>query len=131
MKGKPLNTIIHLLLPILLGVIALVIVIALLKGITLPLINTPLASLVALFVIGLAMCLLGGVGQIGTNGRWNSPPAIIGTLLGLVILIIFISALTGWHLPLISGEIHGVVAIGILITIKLIFGIACFFFNWL
>lgn len=131
MKENAMNTFIHLLLPILLEAIVVIVVIAALKGNAIPLIHTPRASLVALLGIGMTMCTLGGVGQIGTNGRWDSPLAIIGSLLGVIILVIVIAALTGWNLPFISSTILAVKAVGFLITLKLILGIASFFFHWL
>ena len=126
-----MNTLTHLLLPILLGGIAAVIVFATLKGNALPLISTPRAGLIALLVVGLTMCILGGVGQIGTNGRWDSPLAIVGIVLGTAILVIITAALAGWKLPLLSGETQAIATVGILLAVKLILGTAGFFFHWL
>ena len=130
MKGKPMNTFINLLLPLFLAVLVAVIVFAALTGKTLPLISTPRASLIALLVVGMAMCM-GGIGQVGASGRWASPLAIIGYLLGAAILVIIVSAFIGWKLPLISGESQAVAAVGILIAIKFLIGTASLFFHWL
>jgi hypothetical protein len=96
----------------------------------LPLIANPRASLVALLIVGMAMCM-GGIGQVGASGRWGSPLAILGYLLGAAILIIILSAFAGWKLPLIAGETQSVAAVGILITIKYLIGTLSFFFHWL
>ena len=130
MKGKTMNTFNHLLLPLMLGVVVAVIVFAALNGKALPLISTSRASLVALLVVGMAMCM-GGIGQVGASGRWASPLAIIGYLLGAAILVIIISAFVGWKPPLISGETRAVAAVGILIAIKFLISTASFFFHWL
>jgi hypothetical protein len=130
MKGKTMNTFTHFLMPLFLGVLVAGIVYAALSGIVLPLIATPHASLIALLVVGMAMCT-GGIGQVGLSGRWASPLAILGYILGTVILIIIISTFTSWKLPLIAGEIQAVAAVGILIAIKFVIGTAGFFFRWL
>lgn len=88
-----------------------VIIFAALTGKVLPLISIPCASLVALLVVGMAMCM-GGISQIDASCRWTSPLAIIGYLLGAAILVIIISAIIGWKLPLISGETRAVAAAG-------------------
>lgn len=130
MKGNTMNTFTNVLMPLFLGVVVAVIVFAALTGKMLPLISNPRASLVALLVVGMAMCM-GGIGQVGASGRWASPLAIIGYLLGATILIIIISAFAGWKLPLIAGETQAVAAVGILIGIKFLIGTASFFFRWL
>ena len=130
MKGNTMNTFTNLFMPLFLGVVVAVIVVAALSGKTLPLIGSPRASLVALLVVGMAMCM-GGIGQVGASGRWGSPLAIIGYLLGTTILIIIISAFAGWKLPLIAGETQAVAAVGILIATKFLIGTASFFFHWL
>jgi hypothetical protein len=130
MKGNTMNTFSSLLMPLFLGVVVAGIVWAALSGRTLPLIASPRASLVALLVVGMAMCM-GGIGQVGASGRWASPLAILGYLLGATILIIIISSFAGWKLPLIAGETQAVAAVGILIAIKFLIGTLGFFFHWL
>jgi len=131
MKGKTMNLFTNLILPVFLAGIAAVIIFAALKGISLPWIASPRASLVALLVVGLTMCVLGGLGQIGSNGRWDTPLALIGILLGCVILIIIIAALAGWKLPLISGEVQAITSLAFLLGVKFILGTASYFFHWL
>ena len=130
MKGNTMNTFTNVLMPLFLGVVVAVIVFTTLAGKTLPLIGSPHASLVALLVVGMAMCM-GGIGQVGASGRWGSPMAIVGYLLGAAILLIIISAFAGWKLPLISGETQSVAAVGILIAVKYLIGTVSFLFHWL
>jgi hypothetical protein len=130
MKGNTMNTFSNLLMPLFLGVVVAVIVFAALTGKTLPMISSPRASLVALLIIGMVMCM-GGIGQVGASGRWGSPLAILGYLLGATILIVILSAFAGWKLPLIAGETQSVAAVGILIAIKFLIGTLSFFFHWL
>jgi len=130
MKGNTMSTFSNLLMPAFLGVVVAGIVFAALTGKTLPLIGSPRASLVALLVVGMTMCV-GGIGQVGASGRWASPLAILGYLLGATILIIILSAFAGWKLPLIAGETQSIAAVGSLIAIKYLIGTASFFFHWL
>ncbi|HSL45389.1 MAG TPA: hypothetical protein VK897_18290 [Anaerolineales bacterium] len=130
MKGNTMNTFTNVLMPLFLGVVVAVIVFTTLAGKTLPLIGSPRASLVALLVVGMAMCM-GGIGQVGASGRWGSPMAIVGYLLGAAILLIIISAFAGWKLLLISGETQSVAAVGILIAVKYLIGTVSFLFHWL
>jgi len=129
MKGNTMNIFNSVMVPLFLGVVV-GIVFAAFNGKTLPLIGSPRASLIALLIVGMAMCV-SGIGQVGASGRWASPLAIAGYLLGTTILIIIVSALAGWKLPLIVGETQAVAAVGILIAIKYLIGTASFFFHWL
>lgn len=130
MKGNTMNIFTNLTVPMLLGLVVVGIVFAALTGKTLPLIGSPRASLIALLIVGMAMCV-SGIGQVGASGRWASPLAIVGYLLGTTILIIIVSALFGWKLPLIVGETQAIAAVGILIAMKYLIGTASFFFHWL
>lgn len=130
MKGNTMNIFTNLMVPMLLGLVVVGIVFAALTGRMLPLIGSPRASLVALLVVGMAMCV-SGIGQVGASGRWGSPLAIAGYLLGAAILLIILSVFAGWKLPLITGEPQAVAAVGILIAVKYLIGTAGFFFHWL
>jgi hypothetical protein len=72
-KGHPMNTIISLVVPLFLGVIVAGIVFAALTHKTLPFIGSPRASLIALLVVGMAMCT-GGIGRAerGVQGHRSS-----------------------------------------------------------
>jgi|AutmiccommuBRH23_1029490.scaffolds.fasta_scaffold00039_72 hypothetical protein len=130
MKGNTMNSFTSIWMPLLLGGVVAVIVFAGLSGKSLPLINSPKASLIALLVVGMAMCT-GGIGQVGASGKWASPLAIIGILLGVLILVIIIAALAGFKLPVITGDIQAITAVGILIAIKFVIGTVGYFFHWL
>jgi hypothetical protein len=129
MKGNSMNASI-ITTPLILGIVVAVIVFAALNGKPLPLISTPRASLSALLVVGMAMCM-GGIGQVAASGRWVSPLAIVGYLLGAAILVIIISAFAGWKLPLIATQTQAVAAVGIIIAIKVLIATTSFFFRWL
>lgn len=130
MKGKTMNSFTSLWLPLVLGCVVAVIVFSTAHGKSLPLINNPKASLVALLIVGMAMCT-GGIGQVGASGKWTSPLAIIGILLGVLILMIIVAGLVGLKLPLIAGTTQAVVAVGLLIAVKFLIGTAGYIFHWL
>jgi hypothetical protein len=119
MKGKTMS---NQFIPIVLGVISAVIVFATASGRSLPLIGTPRAALIA---------LTGGIGQVGASGRWASPLAILGYLLGAAILIVIIGSLAGSKLPFIAGMTEAVMAVGILMAAKYLIGISGSIFHWL
>jgi hypothetical protein len=79
----------------------------------------------------MTMCAAGGIGQVGASGRWASPLAIVGYLLGVAILGVAISVFTGWKIPMIAGETQAVAVVGILTAIKYLIGTASFIFHWL
>ena len=130
MKGNTMNITNNFITPSVLGLICAGIVYATLVGKSLPLVSGPRAALIALLVIGLAMCM-GGIGQVGASGRWASPLAIVGHLLGVVILVVIASPFIGWKLPLIGDDTQAVIAVAILMAIKYLIGTASYFFHWL
>ncbi len=130
MKGNTMNATTQLIVPLALGLICAAVVAATLTGKTLPLISSPRAALIALLVIGMAACT-GGIGQVGASGRWLSPLAILGSVLGVAILVVIIFALAGWKLPFIQNQTEAVAAVAILMVVKFLIGIPGYLFHWL
>ena len=130
MKGNNMSNIHIFIIPLVLGMAAAVIVYSGLSGKTLPLISGPHGTIIALLVVGLAMCAF-GILQVSASGRWASPLAILGYLLGAVTLVVIISPLTGWKLPLIQSEAQAVAAAAGLMAVKFLIGTASFFFHLL
>ena len=131
MKGNSMNITSSIVVPLALGILSAVIVFATLAGKPLPLISGPRAALIALLVIGMTMCAAGGIGQVGASGRWGSPLAIVGYLLGAAILVVIASVFTGWKLPLIAGETQAVTAVAVLMAVKYLIGTVGYFFHLL
>ena len=133
MKGNTMSTpniATSLLVPSVFGLISAGIIYATLMGKSLPLVSSPRGALIALLIVGMATCM-GGIGQVAASGRWASPLAIVGYLLGAAILVVIASPFTGWKLPLVQGETQAVAAVGILMAAKFVLGTAGFFFKWL
>ncbi len=131
MKGNTMNVTNTFLVPLVLGLVCAGIIYATLTGRALPLISGPRAALIALLIVGMALCATGGIGQVGASGRWASPLAILGYLLGAAILVVIASVFAGWKLPLIVGENQAIVAVAVLMAAKYLIGTAGFFFHLL
>ena len=130
MKGKGNVMVSSLVVPLVLGLVCAGIVAASLAGKTLPLLATPRTALVALLVVGMAACT-GGIGQVAASGRWGSPLAIAGYLLGGLILLVTIAGLAGWKLPLVYNPVRAVTAVGVLMAVKFVIRTAGYFLRWL
>lgn len=130
MKGKTMNITTNVIIPLGLGLICAVIAFGALTGKSWPLIGNPRAALIGLLVVGMAMCTP-GIGQVAASGRWGSPLAIIGYVLGAAILVIIIAGLAGWKLPLVDGLAQACAVVMGLIAVKFAIATAGYFFHWL
>ena len=130
MKGNTMNFTSSVFVPLVLGLVVAGIVYATLTGRQLPLISGPRAAVIAVLLVGIAMCLP-GIGRVAASGRWLSPMGILGSLLGIVILVLVASVFTGWKLPLIAGETQVLTAMAVLIGVKFLIGTAGFFLRLL
>jgi hypothetical protein len=79
----------------LLVVVAVVIALLAAAGRELPWIGVGRGALIAVAVVGVAGCAVGGIGQAPTIG-WAHPVTIIGLLLGIAALAIIGAGLFGW-----------------------------------
>ncbi len=130
MRGNTMSNIQNALVPLVLGVTAVVIFCTHQTGKVLPYISGPRATLIALFIVGFSMCAF-GIKQVSTSGHWVSPLAIAGYLLGVIILVVFVSALTGRNLPFVQNDDQAVVAIALLMGVKFLIGTTSFFLHLL
>ncbi|MFM8320231.1 MAG: hypothetical protein ACKOC5_04875 [Chloroflexota bacterium] len=117
MNHTSLNPAATQLLPLALGLVCAGVTYAVLAGKTLPLISNPRLALVILLVSGMAMCT-SGIGRVAASGRWTSPLAILGYLLGAVILLVIAAAFAGFRLPGIHSPAQAVGAVALLIAVK-------------
>ena len=60
-----------------------------------PIIGSGRLALVAVAVLGLASCMVAGIGQAPTIG-WTHPAVIVGSLLGVLALIVIVAGLADW-----------------------------------
>jgi hypothetical protein len=74
---------------------ALAIAIAALMKLDLPIVGAGAGALLAVAVIGMAGCAVGGISQAPTLG-WTAPTVILGTVLGIAALLVIGAGLFGW-----------------------------------
>lgn len=89
-------------------------------GKTVPLLTSVRVDTVLLVIIGMAICSQGGIGRVAATGQWSHPLAIVGHILGGLILFIALSVFTGWKLPYIQSEQQALLAIAALVGLKFI-----------
>jgi hypothetical protein len=97
-----------------LGILAVVLVFFFLTGRPIPLISGERAAFIALAVLGLAMCATGGIGTaIGQYG-WAHPITIIGSILGVLALVLVGATLLNIRLPLVPDDRAAFIALAVL-----------------
>ena len=68
----------------------------------------------------MAICTQAGIGRIAATGEWSHPLAIVGYILGGLILLIALSVFVGWKLPYIQSDQQALPAIAILAGLKVV-----------
>ena len=79
----------------LLGILAALIVAAVLFDIRLPLLATDRATFIGLVVVGMTMCALGGIGRAQSTLGWTDPVTLAGIVIGSLALTLVAAVLTG------------------------------------
>jgi hypothetical protein len=103
-----------------LGILAALLVFAVLTGRKVPLLSTDRAALLALVVIGLIMCTQGGIGRVSASGAWLHPFSILGYLLGATVVVIGIAALFGKNIPPLTSFYQSFTAVAVIAAVKLV-----------
>ena len=76
-------------------VLALGIAVAAIARDDLPLVGTGVGALIAVGIIGMAGCAVGGISQAPVAG-WTNPGIVIGVVLGVVALVVVAAGVFGW-----------------------------------
>jgi len=101
--------------------VALAVAIALLAaaGRELPWVGVGRGALIAVAIVGMAGCAIGGIGQAPSLG-WTHPVTIIGILLGIAALAVIGAGLFGWSTVLqpVSGLVPGSTPAGLDETLR-------------
>lgn len=100
------------------GFLAALLVLAVLTNRKLPLIGSDRAALAVLVVLGMVMCM-NGIGRVAAAGAWAHPLAILGSLIGALILVIGVAGFFGWQLPLVASARQAIFAVSGLAILKL------------
>ena len=114
----------------LLVAVALAVAVAAVTRDDLPLVGTGAGALIAVALVGMAGCAVGGISQASVQG-WTSPAIVLGVVLGLLALLIVAAGLGGWDTVLqpvaaiVPGDASGrsplqlaIYGLGLLILVK-------------
>ncbi len=103
-----------------LGILAALLVFAVLSGRKIPVVSSDRTALLALVIIGMLMCSQGGIGRVAANNAWLHPFSIIGYLLGGVIILIGLAALVGKNIPPLTSFHQSFTAVAAIAALKLV-----------
>ena len=106
------------LITLVLGLLAAALVFMVLTGRDVPLVGNGAGALLALGIIGIAMCTLGGIGTVQGTLGWTHPLTIIGSVLGVAALLVIVLPLLGVRLPLIADTRSAVLALAVIMLVK-------------
>ena len=85
-----------------------------------PILSNVRVDIILLVLLGMSICTQAGIGRIAATGEWSHPLAIVGYILGGMILLITLSVFVGWKLPFIQNDQQALIAIAILAGLKIV-----------
>jgi hypothetical protein len=85
-----------------------------------PLISNVRIAMLALLVLGMTMCAIGGIGRVAAAGQWTHPLSILGYFLGALILIIGLATIFGMKLPYIQSDAQAIIVVASLTAVKVV-----------
>jgi hypothetical protein len=103
---------------VVLGLAAAALVFFTLTGRSVPLISDDRGALLALGLVGLVMCTLGGVGTVQSQLGWTHPITIAGAILGVAAMLIVILPLINVKLPVLATDRSAFIALAVVMLIK-------------
>ena len=103
-----------------LALLAAVVVFIGVTGKKVPLLSNVRVDIILLVIIGMTMCTQGGIGRIAATGQWSHPQAIIGYILGGLILLSTLFVFVGWKIPYIANDQQALLFIAILASLKVV-----------
>ena len=89
---------------IVLALLATAVVLIGVTGKKVPVLSNVRLDIILLVIIGTAICSQGGIGRVAATGQWSHPLAIVGYILGGLILLITLCVFIGWKLPYIQSD---------------------------
>lgn len=103
-----------------LGLLAIVLVLAVAGDYDLPIANDAHTAIVALAILGVAMCLAGGIPFVIRSHGGISLEVMAGMILGVVALLVLGCRLFGFHMLFIDSDRAAFNVLAILIMIKVV-----------
>jgi hypothetical protein len=101
-----------------LGLLAAGLVFLVLTGRDVPIVGSGARALLALGLIGIAMCALSGIGPTQSALGWAHPLTIAGSILGVLALLVVALPLLGVQLPLIADARSAMLALAVIMLVK-------------
>ena len=101
-----------------LGLLAAGLVFLILTGRNVPIVGNGAGALLALGIIGIAMCTLSGIGTVQGTLGWTHPLTIVGSILGVLALLVVALPLLGVQLPLIADTRSAVLVLAVIMLAK-------------
>ncbi len=105
---------------IILGILAVLLIFAVLTGRRVPLLSSDRTALLGLVVIGMAICSRAGIGRVAAIKAWAHPLSIIGYVLGGIIILIGLAALFGKHIPPLNSYHQSFIAVVVIAAVKVV-----------
>jgi len=112
----------------LLALLITAIVFVALTGKKVPVLSNTRVAKGAILVLGMAVCS-SGIGQAAAVQQWTHPLAILGHLLGALILVIGFGTVFGWKLPYIQSDAQAILIVAALIGVKVVNALIHSFFT--
>ena len=116
MKTTSIPSPINLSVIILALLIAAVVFVAV-TGRKVPVISNTRIAMGVILLLGMAMCT-SGIGRVAAIQQWTHPLAVLGYLLGALILVIGLVTVFGWKLPYIQSDVQAIIIAAVLIGAK-------------
>ena len=82
-----------------------------------PVISNTRVAMGVILLLGMAMCT-SGIGRVAAIQQWAHPLAILGYLLGALILVIGLGIVFGMKLPYIQSDVQAIIIVTILLGAK-------------
>ncbi len=107
---------------VILGIVAILLAVVVATGsnLTLPIISTYRAALIAMTVVGVAMCAVGGIGPYVSKYGWSNPMTILGTIIGVLTILVVGAILLGVQLPIITDDRAAFIFVTGVVVLKLV-----------
>jgi hypothetical protein len=115
------------LITLVLGLLAAGLVFLVLTGRNVPIVGNGAGALLALGILGIAMCTMSGIGSVQGTLGWTHPLTIIGSILGVAAVLVVALPLLGVQLPLIADNQSTVLTLAVIMLVKVgLMGVARF-----
>ena len=103
-----------------LGIVAALLIFAVLTERKVPLLSSDRAAVLVLVVIGMAICSRIGIGRVAAVKEWLHPLSILGYLLGAIIILIGVASIFGKLIPPLTSFHQAFLAVTLIAAAKVV-----------